>query len=84
MVSLNEYLLSASTQITSKTTQSRHFSPFYRYQLAVANYKFLKNLSKQTTKKKHKNMKVFSDTNQFMATFTIISILLDLKIGHKI
>lgn len=29
-------------------------------------------------------MKVFSDTNQFMVTFTIISILLDLKIGHKL
>ena len=29
-------------------------------------------------------MKVFSDTNKFMVTFTIISILLDLKIGHKI
>ena len=29
-------------------------------------------------------MKVFSDTNQFMVTFTIISILLDVKISHKL
>lgn len=29
-------------------------------------------------------MKVFSDTNQFMVTFTITSILLDLAIKFKI